>query len=113
MDIRTENGVREPDAIPSGFALPKELTTALAHPSAHLVARLNEHWRVVDDSLQWILQRKKGNPRKKNSGWADNSFCRTREGLLRCALGCGEVEVSALTKIRSLPDYHVDWEQSR
>jgi hypothetical protein len=38
----------------------------------------------VDDPLQWILQRRKGNPRKKNSGWQDRSFCTTREVLLRC-----------------------------
>ena len=34
-----------------------------AHPSSRLLAHLNENWRVVDDPLQWILQRRKGNPR--------------------------------------------------
>ena len=40
-----------------------------AHPTNRLVAHLNARWRVVDDPLQWRLQRKKGNPRSKNTGW--------------------------------------------
>jgi hypothetical protein len=83
----------------------------LAHPSNRLVAQLNERWRVVDDPLQWILQRKKGNPRKKNSGWRDRSFCRTRDALLRCVDGyCGEIDDNSLAKLRSLPDWHPDWD---
>ena len=77
----------------------------LAHPSNRLVAQLNERWRVVDDPLQWILQRKKGNPRKKNSGWMSRSFCRTRGALLRCVDGyCGESSTTPLAKLKSLPD---------
>ena len=85
-----------------------------AHPSNRLVAQLNETWRVVDDPLQWILQRRKGNPRKKNSGWRNRSFCRTREGLLRCVREyCGEVDHDALARLEALPDYHSDWEQPK
>jgi hypothetical protein len=81
----------------------------LAHPSNQLVAQLNASWRVVDDPLQWKLQRKKGNTRKKNSGWPDRSFCRTRDGLLRCVRECcGEVEPAALAKLSALPQYHPD-----
>jgi hypothetical protein len=108
-----QRGVREPSPIVGGGALSTNLASPPAHPSNRLIAQLNENWRVVEDPLQWILQRKKGNPRKNNSGWADRSFCRTRAGLLRCIPSCGEVDVSALTKLQSLPDYHVDWEQSR
>src|SRR5262249_57055606 len=54
-----------------------------AHPSNRLVAQLNETWRIVDDPLQWILERRKGNPRSKNSGWENRSFCITRDALLR------------------------------
>jgi hypothetical protein len=80
-----------------------------AHPSNQLVAQLNERWRVVDDPLQWKLQRKKGNARKKNSGWQDRSFCRTRDGLLRCVCEyCGEVEPAALAKLSALPQHHPD-----
>ena len=93
----------------------------LAHPSIRLVARLNENWRVVNDPLQWILQRKKGNPRGKNSGWRDRSFCRTREGLLACireycclpdqsGSSCvyehRSVSGAALQRVRALPELH-------
>ena len=81
-----------PDA-PSLALVPSRL----AHSSNRLVAQLNSNWRVVDDPLQWILQRRKGNPRKKNSGWRDRSFCTTREGLLQCVReSCGEVDGSAV-----------------
>jgi hypothetical protein len=83
----------------------------LAHPSNRLVAQLNERWRVIDDPLQWILQWKKGNPRKKNSGWRGRSFCKTREALLRCVAGyCGEIDANALAQLKSLPDWHPDWD---
>ena len=84
-----------------------------AHTSKRLIAQLNECWRVVDDPLQWILQRKKGNPRKKSTGWAGRSFCRTREALLRCIRqSCGELDHSALEKIKALPDWHLDWDKT-
>ena len=82
-----------------------------AHPSNRLIVQLNERWKVVDDPLQWILQRRKGSPRKKNSGWQGRSFCRTREALLRCVREyCGEVDPAALDKLHELPDWHLDWE---
>ena len=68
----------------------------------------------MDDPLQWILQRKKGNPRKKSSGWQNRSFCRTREGLARCLREyCGEVDVDALAELQELPDWHPDLEQPK
>jgi hypothetical protein len=78
----------------------------------------------VDDPLQWLLQRKKGNPRRKNSGWTNRSFCQTREALLRCIREycCspdeGEsrciheyrgVSSVALQQVRALPERHHDW----
>jgi hypothetical protein len=78
-----------------------------AHPSNRLVAQFNETWRVVDDRLQWRLQRKKGNPRSKNAGWRDRSFCTTRERLLRCVREyCGSVEPSALAMLTDLPEHY-------
>jgi hypothetical protein len=71
--------------------------------AAHF-GRLNVNWRVVDDPLQWILQRRKGNPRPRNSGWRDRSFCTTRKGLLRCiSEHCGEVDRAALAKLAAFP----------
>ena len=78
-----------------------------AHPSNGLIAELNERWRVVDDPLQWILQRRKGSPRKKNSGWEGRSFCQTKEAMLRCVRKlCGHVDPSALAKLTVLPPHH-------
>ncbi len=66
----------------------------------------------MDDPLQWILQRKEGNPRKKNSGWQGRSFCRTRKALLRCIREyCGEIDANALAKLQAFPDWHPDWDR--
>jgi len=62
---------------------------------------LNTGWQVVDDPLQWILQRREG------SRWRNRSFCRTREGLLRCVREyCGVVDAEALARLEALPDFH-------
>jgi hypothetical protein len=83
-----------------------------AHPSNRLVAQLNPSWRVVDDPLQWILQRRKGNQRTKNSGWRDRSFCRMKDALLSCIRAyCGEIDADGLSKLSSLPDWHPDWDR--
>jgi len=105
----SERWVREPEgSLPPAPALP---TIALppAHPSNRTLAQLNDRWRIVDDPLQWILQQRKGNSRKKNSGWQNRSFCRTRGGLLRCVREkCGEVHAEALARLQALPKFHCD-----
>ena len=107
-------GVRQPNLVTPAGVAPSVLLAPPAHPSNRLIAQLNANWRVVDDPLQWILQRRKGNPRKKNSGWQDRSFCTTREGLLRCIRElCGEIDDNSLTRIHALPEFHSDWESSR
>jgi hypothetical protein len=35
----------------------------LAHPLISFPVHLGPNWRIVDDPLQWILQRRKGNAR--------------------------------------------------
>jgi hypothetical protein len=103
----TKNGVREPTPPILHVPTPSPSSSPPAHPSNRLIAQLNPNWRVVDDPLQWILQRKQGNPRKKNSGWQDRSFCTTREGLLRCIRDyCGDVEPTCLAGVTALPSYH-------
>ena len=53
-----------------------------------------------------------GQPRTKNAGWQDRSFCRIKDALLRCIREyCGEVDAEALSKLRSLPDWHPDWDR--
>src|SRR5262245_62084112 len=92
-----KRGVRESVEVRTPAATPSPVPSPLAHPLNRLLAQLNEQWRVVDDPLQWILQRRKGNPRKKNSGWKDRSFCTTRHGRLRWVHEyCGEVDPNAL-----------------
>ena len=106
--------VRERSAIPARRGDYLNRSKAPAHPSNRLVAQLNVNWRVVDDPLQWILQRRKGNPRMKNLGWRDRSFCRTRDALLRCVREyCGEVDPSALAMVKALSDWHPDWDRRR
>ena len=91
-----ENGVRQSNGLTPPDPAPYQRPSPPAHPSNRVIAQLNANWRVVDDPLQWILQRKQGNPRKKNSGWQDRSFCTSREGLLRCIREyCGEVDAFA------------------
>ena len=109
LDTRPKTQVRERSAALARHRDCRDRTERPAHPSNQLIAQLNATWRVVDDPLQWILQRKKGRPRKKNSGWQDRSFCRTREGLLRCVREwCSEVDADVLAKLRALPDWHPD-----
>jgi len=110
----TECEVREPCSSPDGGDVATDTLTAPAHPSPHLVGQLNEQWRVVDDPLQWILQKRKGKARNKSSGWQGRSFCRTREALLRCIREyCGDVAAENLDTICVLPDLHPDWEKSQ
>jgi hypothetical protein len=46
---------------------------------SNMVAPLNDHWRVVCDGTQWILQRF-----HENDGWRARACCRTRQALERC-----------------------------
>jgi hypothetical protein len=109
--VDLEIGVREPQDVGSDINLAPDLRSTPAHPLKRVIAQLSPNWRVTDDPLQWILERRKGNPRKKNFGWRKRSFCRTREGLLRCVREyCGQVDNDALAQLQGLPDYHPDWE---
>ena len=111
-DTSLDQGVREPSATSLGHAECALKSKRPAHPSNRVVAQLNANWRVVDDPLQWILQRRKGKPRTRNSGWRGRSFCRTKDALLGCiGKHCGEVDADALSKLRSLPDWHPDWDR--
>jgi hypothetical protein len=89
--------LKRTDATP----IPSAPETAPAPPLKPLRETLNSGWQVVDDDLQWILQRKQG------SRWRNRSFCRTREALLRCVRDhCGIVDAEALARLEALPDFH-------
>ena len=107
LDASLDQWVREPSNVRDAGSVPHQAVEGPAHPSNRLVAQLNATWRVVADPLQWRLQRKKGNPRTRNSGWRDRSFCTTRDGLLRCVREyCGDVEPAALAKLTTLPEHY-------
>ena len=82
---------------------------SLAHHSDRLLIQLNSGWRVVDDDLQYILQRAKGAARSKATGWVGRAFCRRRESLLRRIKElCSEVGEDALNQLLALPERHAD-----
>jgi hypothetical protein len=106
-------GVRQPFATLAGHQDCQRRSKRPAHPSNRLVAQLNERWRVVDDPLQWILQRRKGNPRARNSGWRDRSFCRMKYALMGCiSKHCGEIDAGARSTVEALPECHPDSERN-
>ncbi len=106
------SGVREHSATPAGYESWEHSASRPAHPSNRVIAKLNASWRIADDPLQWILQRRKGNTRSKNPGWAGRSYCRTRDALLRCIRqNCGQVSSEALAKLEALPYWHPDWDR--
>ena len=88
--------------------------TISAHRSKSLPANLSSQWRVVDDPTQWLLQKRKGQPRSKSSGWFSRSFCATRLALLRCIREyCGKVDAESLNLIENLPETHLEWRRSK
>ncbi len=108
----SKNAVRERFVAPATRRGCRDRGERPAHPSNLVVAQVNANWRVVDDPLQWILQRRKGKPRTRNSGWRDRSFCRKRHALLGCiSRHCGEIDAGALFTLEALPGYHPDWER--
>jgi hypothetical protein len=67
---------------------------------------------AIDHVAVQIVAAARGNPRKKNSGWQDRSFCTTREGLSQCVREyCGEVEDETLAQLQALPEFHSEWER--
>ena len=68
---------------------------------------LSDRWRVVDEPLQWILQRRERKPGLRASGWSARSYCGTRDGLLRCIREyCGAIDPAALAILVGLPEAH-------
>jgi hypothetical protein len=109
MTARAQEDVRQPQVARLAWPAPASSRSPFAHPSYRLLIQLNDKWRVVDDDLQYVLQRRKGAARSKATGWKSRSFCRTREALLRCVREyCGSVAGDALHRVRALPEWHID-----
>lgn len=73
-------------------------------PSTYI--NLNGNWRVrLTDPLQWILERRRGRPTRKSTGWVGRSFCTQRTTLKRCIHEyCGEVDPNAPRQVEALPE---------
>jgi len=114
---------REPQEVAPSSAPRNEASSPLAHPSDRLLIQFNSHWRVVEDDLEYILERQKGRARSKATGWEGRAFCRTRDALLRCIreycclpdLGQRRcireyrgVDKTAVERVRALPEWHID-----
>jgi hypothetical protein len=76
-----------------------ETNTAPSHE--RLVSALNDGWRVVEERLQWIIQR------CRRRDWNSRRFCTTRAVLLRDIRElCGEVSAEAPAVLEALPERH-------
>ena len=83
-----------------------------AEAIAKALVQLNDRWRVIDETLQWILQVRRGRPSAKASGWRGEHYCRQRTSLLRCIREyCGDVDTAAIAIIEALRDWHPDREK--
>ena len=80
LETSLDQWVREPSIVRDAGSVPNEHVERPAHPSNRLVAQLNANWRVVDDPLQWNLQRKKGNPQDKELWLARPIFLQDARG---------------------------------
>ena len=64
-------------------------------------------WRVVDDGIQWILEVRKGNPRRKASGYRGHAFCLWRTALPRSVREkFGHVPPEFEQVVAGLPERH-------
>lgn len=104
-----DGGLREPREVAPSSAPRNEASSPLAHPSDRLLIQLNADWRVADDDLQYILERRKGRARSKATGWEGRAFCRTRAALFRNVRElCGQTDTNALSQLEALPEWHPD-----
>ena len=72
------------------------------------IVRLNDKWRIVDDPLQWILERRRGVPGKKSTGWVGSAYCTTSAALLsNIRERCGDVDPAAVAFVETWPERHV------
>ncbi len=94
---------------PCAPQLDVDLSAAATPAAVDFPIILNDRWRVTEDPLQWILERRKRNPSAKGSGYEARSYCGSRTGLTRCVRDyCGDVDPDALMVIQFLPTMHPD-----
>jgi hypothetical protein len=85
-----------------GSAAAASPISQLQHHSKAFPVPLNDDWRVTDDPLQWVLERRKGQAR-----WEGRYYFRTRSGLLSFVKEqCGEIEQEGYAALLKLPVRH-------
>ena len=95
---------REPRAqerveAPAAPDTPESDETAARGVTGACIAILCKRWRVADDALQWIVQRREG------QGWRSCRFPTRRTTLLRDVRElCGTVSPEAVAVLEALPD---------
>jgi hypothetical protein len=85
------------------LSAPDDLETSFAAPAGlygREVARLSDRTRVIEEEMQWVVQRRQGRY------WRGVSFCVTKDALLRCIREqCSDADIS---QVLLLPDWHPD-----
>ena len=105
--------VRQPQEALARADAPEATKCPVAR-SKPVITVLNDRWRVVDDGIQWVLQKRKGRPTPKNTGWRARSYATSRASLLDCVeRRCGPVDSAALRILQALPNDHPSREESR
>lgn len=98
--------VRQPPEVPPGTDAPKA-TKRRADRSKPVITVLNDRWRVIDTGIEWALQKRKGRPTPKSTGWRSRSYATSRASLFDSVeRRCGPVDPGALRVLGSLPDDH-------
>ena len=72
-----------------------------------IVAQLNSRWRVIEcrHLIQWILQYRASAETYATSRWVGRTYCRTRNGLLRCCREhAGAIDRTATEILAALPE---------
>jgi hypothetical protein len=72
-----------------------------------IVAVLNSGWRVIEcrHGIQWILQRRNRAETVARHVWRGQSYCRTKEALIRCCdEHAGQIDPAARMTLEALPE---------
>lgn len=102
--VSDAEAVGQPQEVGPGTDAPKA-TKRPADRSKPVIAVLNDRWRVIDDGLEWVLQRRKGRPTPKSTGFRARGYAASRASLLdRVERRCGSVDPAAQRILEGLPE---------
>ena len=100
--------VRQAQEVRAGADASEAAKKRPADRSKPVVAVLDDRRRVIDDGVQWILQKRHGRPTRKSTGWRGRSYCTSRKSLLDSVEKWCEppIDPDALRNLQALPDDH-------